>query len=325
MMDGRKQRLGQHAAQIVPVWAITALGPVPDDAAARQVWERKASLIAAYQEMYGYEDPGDPIGPEPTRDTPDQRAAWHEAFLALGPAGQPDVRAMRDGRLWLIRDTYAAETAWAPRHVGRELRLARLGAANADLGAIRAAAEADAARKGGDHACAGRHEELAASYQAMSNRYRQQETLFAQTMTDRTEWEHATEHSCRLAIAADAELRRRHPETSIEPLQSAEPLPFNNTDREQLTLAPDQQIGEIAAWIRDLAAQRQAFREKIEEYRGLVVPSEDLDWGDLGEAFPAWQAPGRDAILQPPKPQITPAAKILQLLQERDTDPEAAD
>ena len=232
---------------------------------------------------------------------------------------------MRDGRLWLIRDTYAAETAWAPRHVGRELRLARLGAANADLGAIRAAAEADAARKAGDHARAGRHEELAASYRAMGNRYRQQETLFAQTMTDRTEWEHATEHSRRLAIAADAELRRRHPETSIEPLHSAEPLPVNDTDREQLTLTPDQKIGEMAAWIRDLAAQRQAFREKIEERQGLMVPSEDPDWGDLGEAFPAWQAPGRDAILQPPKPQITPSAKILQLVRERDTEPEAAD
>ena len=325
MMDGRKQRLGQHAAQIAPAWAITALGPVPDDAAVRQEWERKASSIAAYREMYGYDHPDDPIGPEPTRDTPDQRAAWHEAFLALGPAGQPDVRAMRDGRLWLIRDTYAAETAWAPRHVGRELRLARLGAVNADLSAIRAAAEADAARKAGDHARAGRHEELAASYRAMGNRYRQQETLFAQTMTDRTEWEHATEHSCRLAIAADAELRRRHPETSIEPLHSAEPLPVNDTDREQLTLAPDQQIGEMAAWIRDLAAQRQAFREKIEERQGLMVPSEDPDWGDLGEAFPAWQSPGRDAILQPPKPQITPSAKILQLAQERDTEPEAAD
>ena len=325
MMDGRKQRLGQHAAQIAPAWAITALGPVPDDAAVRQEWERKASSIAAYREMYGYDDPDDPIGPEPTRDTPDQRAAWHEAFLALGPASAPDVRAMRDGRLWLIRDTYAAETAWAPRHVGRELRLARLGAANADLGAIRAAAEADAARKAGDHARAGRHEELAASYRAMGNRYRQQETLFAQTMTDRTEWEHATEHSRRLAIAADAELRRRHPETSIEPLHSAEPLPVNDTDREQLTLAPDQQIGEMAAWIRDLAAQRQAFREKIEERQGLMVPSEDPDWGDLGEAFPAWQAPGRDAILQPPKPQITPSARILQLVQERDTEPEAAD
>ena len=81
----------------------------------------------------------------------------------------------------------------------------------------------------------------------------------------------------------------------------------------------------MAAWIRDLAAQRQAFREKIEERQGLMVPSEDPDWGDLGEAFPAWQAPGRDAILQPPKPQITPSAKILQLVQERDTEPEAAD
>ena len=149
MMDDRKQRLGQHAAQIAPAWAITALGPVPDDAAVRQEWERKASSIAAYREMYGYDHPDDPIGPEPTRDTPDQRAAWHEAFLALSQASAPDVRAMRDGRLWLIRDTYAAETAWAPRHVGRELRLARLGAVNADQSAIRAAAEADAARKAG--------------------------------------------------------------------------------------------------------------------------------------------------------------------------------
>jgi hypothetical protein len=136
MMDGRKERLGQHAAQTAPAWALTALGPVPDDAAARQEWERRASSIAAYREMYGYDHPDDPIGPEPTRDTPDQRAAWHEAFLALGPAGASDVRAMRDGRLWLIRDTYAAETAWAPRHVGKEMRLARLGAANADLGRV---------------------------------------------------------------------------------------------------------------------------------------------------------------------------------------------
>ena len=298
---------------------------MPNDAAIRQEWERKASSIAAYREMFGHDDPHDPVGPEPTRDTPDQWAAWHEAFLALGPAGQPDVRAMRDGRLWLIRDTYATETAWAPRHVGRELRLARLGAANADLGAIRAATEADAARKAGDHARAGRHEELVASYRAMADRYRQQETLFAQTMADRTEWEHATEHSRCLAIAADAELRRRHPETSIEPLYSAEPLPASDTDREQLILAPDQQIGEMAARIRDLAAQRQAFREKFEEYQGLMVPSEDPDWGDLGEAFPAWQAPSRDAILQPPKLRIPPSAKILALAAEHGIEPEAAD
>jgi hypothetical protein len=34
MMDDRKQRLGQHAAQTTPAWAITALGSVPEDAAA---------------------------------------------------------------------------------------------------------------------------------------------------------------------------------------------------------------------------------------------------------------------------------------------------
>jgi hypothetical protein len=325
MMDDRKQRLGLHVAQTTPAWSVTALGSVPDNPAARQEWERKASSVAAYREIYGYDHPDDPIGPEPTQDAPDQRAAWHEAFLALSPADGSDVRTMRDGRLWLIRDAYAAETAWAPCHVGRELRLARLGVANADQGANRAAAEADAARKVGDHARAGRHEELAVSYRAMADCYRQQEIVFAQTTTDRLGWEHATAHSRRLAIAADAELRRRHPDLKIQPLHSAEPVPVSNIDRGQLTLTPAQRISEIAAWICGLAAQRQTFREKIEERQGLMVPSEDPDWGDLGEAFPAWQAPGRDAILQPPKPQITPSARILQLAAEVGTEPEAAD
>ena len=81
----------------------------------------------------------------------------------------------------------------------------------------------------------------------------------------------------------------------------------------------------MAIWIRDLAAQRHAFREKFEERQGPKVPSEDPDWADMGEAFSTWQANRRDAILQPPKPQITSSAKILQLVQERDTAPEAAD
>ncbi len=71
---------------------------------------------------------------------------------------------MPDGRLWLLRDVYAAETAWAPRHVGKELRLSRLGAFDAGLGAIRADAETAAARKAGDRDRAGRHETLAGSY-----------------------------------------------------------------------------------------------------------------------------------------------------------------
>jgi hypothetical protein len=322
MMDGRKQRLGEHAAQTAPAWAVSALGPVPEDTAARQDWEHKAASIGAYREMYGYQHPTDPIGPEPTHNSPDQRAAWHEAFAALGPSDGPDVRAMPDGRLWLVRDTYTAETHWAPRHTGKELRLVRLGAATAEADAIRAGAEADAARKQGDQERAGRHEAWAASYRAMRDRYQAQEEIFAQTMDDRAEWEHATEHTRHLAAAADAEVRRRHPDQQIEPLRSAEPAPVNEAEREELTLAPDEKIGHVAGWVRDLAAQRQAFNEKLQERQTLKVPSEDPDFEDLGHAFPTWNPPGKDAILQPPTPQITPSAAILQLAAEHDA-PEA--
>ena len=203
---------------------------------------------------------------------------------------------MPDGRLWLIRDTYAAETAWAPRHVGKELRLARLGAANADLGAIRAAAEADAARKVGNHVRARRHETLAASYQAMRDRYQQQESIFIRTMADRQEWEHTTAGSRRLALAADAELRRRHPDQQTEPLCSAEPTTVNDTEREQLNLTSDQEIREMAAWIRDLVAQHQTFREKFEECQGLMVPQRGPGVGRSRRGLPdlAGARPRRD-------------------------------
>jgi hypothetical protein len=320
----RTKRIEQFAASHALPWAITALGPVPTDPAARRDWEEKASAIGAYREMYGYHHPDDPIGPEPSHHSPDQRAAWHHAFTALGPTGRPDVRTMPDGRLWLIRDTYTTETRWAPRHTGRELRLARLGAASAGLNAIREDAEAHAARKDGDHQRAARHERWAASYRAMSQHYRQQETTFAATMANRRAWEQATVHTRHLAIAAAAELRHRHPDQRIEPLQSAEPKPVSDAERDDLTLAVDQKIGQIAGWIEDLAAQRTAFREKLEERRTLRIPSAAPGWEDLGQAFPTPVAPENDAILRPPKPQITPSAKILELAAEPDASPEAA-
>jgi hypothetical protein len=116
-------------------------------------------------------------------------------------------------------------------------------------------------------------------------------TIFAQTMADRLEWEHVSQHSRHLALAADAELRRRYPDQHIEPLRPAEPALASEADRAELTSAADQKISEMADWIRSLAAQRQAFREKVEERQGLTVPSEDPDWEDLGEAFPAWKQP----------------------------------
>jgi hypothetical protein len=114
MMDDRTRRLGQHTALTAPAWAVNALGPVPAHPAARHTWQDKAALVAAYRETYGHDHPDEPLGPEPAHQAPDQRAAWHEAFAVLGPADGADVRAMPDGQLWLTRDTYAAETAWAP-------------------------------------------------------------------------------------------------------------------------------------------------------------------------------------------------------------------
>ena len=321
MMDDRTRRLGQHTAQTAPAWAIQALGPVPADSAARRHWEDKAASIAAYREMYGYDHPGDPIGPEPSHQAPDQRAAWHQAFAALGLAGGPEVRAMPDGRLWLLRDSYAAQTAWAPRHVGKELRLARLGAFDAALGVIRADAEADAARKTGDHDRAARHEHLAASYRALRDHYQQQEQGLAQAMADRQEWEQATAGSRRLAIAADTELRRRHPHRKIEPLRSAEPAPASGAERQHPDLTPQQSSGETTRK-SGLTVQRQAFRAAMNEHR-QPVPGEDPTQANPGEASPAARTPWRDAILQPPKPQITPSAEILQVAAEHDIEHEA--
>ncbi len=195
------------------------------------------------------------------------------------------MRALPDGRLWLLRDAYAAETAWAPRHVGRELRLSRLGAFNAGPGAIRAVAEADAARKAGDHARAGRHEDLAASYRALHDRYQQREQALAQAMASRQEWEHVTAGSRHLAIATDAELRRRHPGQKIEPLRSAEPAPVSEAERQHLDLIPHQGNGQRAR-IRDLGREHQASRTKTSE-RWPLVPAEDAAWGSPGTASPA--------------------------------------
>jgi len=321
MMDDRTRRLGEHTAQTAPAWATQALGPVPTAPATRRDWQRKAAAIAAYREMYGYDHPGDPIGPEPSHQAPDQRAAWHQAFTALGPADGPDVRALPDGRLWLLRDTYAAATSRAPSHVGKQLRLSRLGAFDVALGVVRADAEADAARKAGDHDRAVRHEHLAASYRAMHNHYQQQEQALAQAMADRQKWEQATAHSLHLAIAADAELRRRHPDRKIEQLHSAEPASVGDIERQHQDLVPHQRSGETT-WIRDPESQQQAFQTWMNERPGLF-PDEYVAQGDPGGASPVLRLPRREAILQPPRPLITPSAEILHLAAEHDIEPEA--
>ena len=223
LMDARKDRLGEHAAEHGLPWAVTALGPVPEHPLDRLDWQKKAASIGAWRELSGYDHPTEAIGPEPATAAPDVRAAWYEALAALGPVDGPDVRGMPDGRLLHLRDTYPIETAWAPRYVGDELRQVRAAAWNAHLAGLRASAEAKAASGRGQHDTAARQQELADSYHALHDAYRQRETVFAAAMADRADWEAATRVQRHLAVAADAELRRRHPEQRFTPLRSAEP------------------------------------------------------------------------------------------------------
>lgn len=166
---------------------------MPDDPLDRLEWQRRAAEVGAYRELYGYEHPDEPIGPEPTGDSPEKRSAWHSAFAALGPVDGVDLRSLPDGSLLHMRGTYEAETAWAPRHVGRELQRIRISADDASLGAIRAQAEEGNARQRGHDEVAGRHGVLARSYASMETFYREQETELAETMEVRREWERATE------------------------------------------------------------------------------------------------------------------------------------
>jgi hypothetical protein len=311
LMDERRDRIGQHAAQHQPAWAVKALGPAPDDPRERERWRERASAVGAYRELFGYDDERQPIGPEPVADHPDKRALWHEAWRALGPTDGTDLRDRADGSLWLIRDQYQAETAWAPKHVGRELGYVRASAEDARLRVIRSAAEVEVARKAGDNELAARHEQQAERSRLQEVAYRSQETILAGLMDDRRVWDAATEPQRRLAIAADAELRRRNPEMRIEPLHSAEPEQVTGQQRAELDGLPEEQHEyQPPPWMRKLAEARKAFGEKLAERQSLMEPHEDPDHADIGHAFPAWEPTDREAVLQPPKPPIPPSERL---------------
>jgi hypothetical protein len=165
---------------------------------------------------------------------------------------------------------------------------------------------------------------LAASYQAMHDAYREREAIFARTMADRADWEQATRQQRQLAVAADAELRRCHPGQRFAPLRSAEPQPATQPERDELILTVGEEATEIGQWIKDLTTEHHAFADRLAERQSMTIPSEDPDYADLVQGFPPWSGRGKDAILQSPKPEIRPSARILERATDRDRDVEAA-
>ncbi len=199
------------------------------------------------------------------------------------------------------------------------------------MAGLRLIAEAAIARHQGSHDQAVRQQALADSYQAMHDVYRKHEIALAVAMADRADWEQATRHQRQLAVAADTELRRRHPGQRWPALRSAEPElnpdtgPAAQPQDGTQPLTPRIDIEQLAQQISELAARHHEFADKLAHRQSMMTPAEDPDYQDLGRAFPAWSEPRRDAIFQPPKPQIQPSVRVLELTADRDRDLEAAD
>jgi hypothetical protein len=144
-------------------------------------------------------------------------------------------------------------------------------------------------------------------------------------MADLSHWEHATRHQRQLAVAADAELRRRHPGQHWPALRSAEPQLPAQAKANDPALAPAQASNETEQLIKDLAARHHEFADKLASRQSMLIPAEEPGLEALGQAFPAWAEPHRDAILQPPRPQIQPSQQVLERNTGRAPDMEAAD
>jgi hypothetical protein len=145
VMDDRRRRIGEHAAASSLPWAVAALGPVPDEPAARLAWQQKAAAIGTYRELSGHDHPDDPVGPEPAANNPDLRAAWHAARAALTPDhARASGTASRHAHAEVgaahshgEHDGAVRQTGQRPGH-GQESRLPDLAEASSRIGELAA-------------------------------------------------------------------------------------------------------------------------------------------------------------------------------------------
>ncbi len=318
-MDDRTRRIGEHVIASEPAWAILSLGKPPADPAEREHWQQRAATIGAYRELYGYDAPADAIGPEPGRVSPEAWAGWHAAFSALDRIDGLDLRGVSDSQLRLRRASYERELAWAPPHVAGELRLVRLQARTAWENAIRAERAAPATP---DPDAAARHRELAQLWHAMHAKATSVAATLADAQETRRQWAALTEPTRRMALAADLELRRRHPDARLKPLQGTGPaIPSSDIGINPSTTAGTHEPVNLAALDIDadvadrLAQITERARQARQQLDCLATMPQFADEEQSVYTGPAWDVLARrqrEAIIQPPRPEIPPARAVLE-------------
>jgi hypothetical protein len=136
-----------------------------------------------------------------------------------------------------------------------------------------------------------------------------------------------------MALAADLELRRRHPKAKLPPLnppaaQAAPELTSSTIEAERIASpSPGSQnlIDLTAAEIPPQTEQRltaitenaQRAQQQIDYLASLPRYAADDHTIYLGTAWDVLARRQRDAIIQPPKPEIRPAVAVLRASQQR--------
>jgi AAA domain len=255
-MDERVSLLGNRIAMDRPVWALRYLGEVPADPVEREDWIWRAGTAAAYREERGYADEAEAIGPVPERGSPEQRASWHTAYVALElPDECREVAAATDGELWARRAAYERDTIWAPPYVADELRDAHIAEDTYRADAVLAWHRADTAADEAERARALRE---AGEYGALA----QEVGAYRETLTEvaevRRRWHAATELDRQRALTADTELRRRRPKAEFPPLHPPGEPPAGAARGASRPVSADQQMtpSAVADATADAAASR---------------------------------------------------------------------
>jgi conjugative relaxase-like TrwC/TraI family protein len=208
-MDIRQYQLGVDALDAPPVWLVEEIGEPGEDMIERGDWAARAGEILGYREQYGHQATTDLIGPAPSRQNPEQRAAWMAAHDALGsPDVSREIIGATDGELWVMRARYEREAAWAPPYVADELRRVSIEAKDRAGEAVILREKARAASVD-DPAAAERYERRAAAQQALADAAANRQGVLETVHEAREQWHAATDDARIMAMRADSELRRR--------------------------------------------------------------------------------------------------------------------
>ena len=314
-MDGRQERLGQFVASTQPVWAVEALGELPEAEDERAEWIASAGKIAATREMIGWDHPGLALGPRPGSTSPEYRAEWDNALGAMAKVDGVDVRGLSDGLLLARRSSFERETSWAPASVAEELRVISLTHADARTEAVRCEQDAAAARKAGREPWAMLHDSRREDRLAVAEKCSSLLQTLEPAQQTRREWEAITADTRRIALAADLELKRRGVLDPEEVMKSAEaeglvPGDLAAEDRDNVirqALGITTADAETTAKVEELAERSRATQARIEELKSMQQPDPERDDVEMSEPWTSLLGREREALLQPPE-ELVPAS-----------------